>query len=53
MKIHSMYGDVVWIGLRSVSVLEPAAVSSTYGVKARFNKVCPPYTTETAAFMGN
>ncbi len=39
MKIHSKYGDVVRVGPRSVSVLDPAAVPSIYGVKARFNKV--------------
>lgn len=39
MKVHSTYGDVVRIGPRSVSVLDPASIPSIYGVKARFNKV--------------
>lgn len=39
MKLHSEYGDVVRVGPRSVSILDPAAVQSVYGIKARFNKV--------------
>lgn len=39
MKVHSAYGNVVRIGPRSVSVLDPAAIPFIYGVKARFNKV--------------
>ena len=44
MNLHRKYGDVVRIGPRSVSVLDPRAVSTLYGVKARLNKVCPPVT---------
>jgi hypothetical protein len=40
MKLHSKYGDVVRVGLRSVSVLDPLAIPTIYGVKARLNKVC-------------
>lgn len=40
MKVHSIYGDVVRVGPRSISVLDPAAIPAIYGVKARFNKVC-------------
>jgi hypothetical protein len=39
MKLHSKYGDVVRVGPRSVSVLDPQAIPTIYGVKARLNKV--------------
>jgi hypothetical protein len=40
MKLHRKYGQVVRIGPRSVSVLDPRAVPVIYNVKARLNKVC-------------
>ena len=39
MKLHRKYGDVVRIGPRTVSVLDPKAVSVIYNVKARLSKV--------------
>ena len=45
MKVHSIYGDVVRLGPRSISVLDPAAIPSIYGVKARLNKVRIPVWT--------
>jgi hypothetical protein len=39
MKLHSKYGDAVRVGPRSVSVLDPAAIPTIYGVKARLDKV--------------
>ena len=42
MKLHSEYGDVVRVGPRSVSVLDPAAIPAIYGVKARLEKVSRP-----------
>ncbi|KAN0112205.1 benzoate 4-monooxygenase cytochrome P450 [Hyaloscypha variabilis] len=38
MKLHQQYRDVVRIGPRSVSVLDPRAVSVIYNVKARLSK---------------
>lgn len=42
MKLHAEYGDLVRVGPRTVSVLDPQAVSTIYNVKARLNKVCIP-----------
>lgn len=38
MKLHAKYGDVVRVGPRSISVLDPQAIPTIYGVKARLNK---------------
>ncbi len=40
MKLHKKYGQVVRIGPRTVSVLDPRAVPVIYNVKARLSKVC-------------
>jgi hypothetical protein len=40
MKLHSQDGDVVRVGPRSVSVLDPQAILTIYGLNARLNKVC-------------
>jgi hypothetical protein len=40
MKLHQKYGNVVRIGPRSVSVLDPRAVPIIHNVKARLSKVC-------------
>jgi hypothetical protein len=42
MKLHEKYGDLVRVGPRSVSVLDPQAVSTIYNVKARLNKMSIP-----------
>jgi hypothetical protein len=39
MKLHGEYGDIVRIGPRSVSVLDPRAIPVIYNVKARLSKV--------------
>lgn len=39
MKLHAQYGDVVRLGPRAISVLDPLAIPAIYGVKARLDKV--------------
>ncbi len=38
-KLQARYGDVVRTGPRSVTVLDPAAVSVIYGVRSKLDKV--------------
>lgn len=38
--LQARYGNVIRTGPRSVSVLDPAAISVIYGVRSRLDKVC-------------
>lgn len=39
IELHKKYGDVVRVGPNAVSIADPAAIESIYGLKSNFQKV--------------
>lgn len=53
--LHEKYGDVVRVGPNMISIADPAAIESIYGVKTNFPKVRPDevlYSVRTAPLIG-
>lgn len=42
IELHEKYGKFVRLGPRNVSVADPEALKTIYGLKTVFIKVCPP-----------